>query len=75
VNVPGFTAECAVYRSNVPYRPALSLSQRMNVVIPQFGQNYLSCVRECTRDCCADSPNYCGWCPDECRAICRPSTW
>ena len=64
MNMPGFTAERAVDRSDAVYRRSGFPGAPAARVVPQG-----SCYRDCMATC---DPDWYGWCKDECRVFCRP---
>jgi hypothetical protein len=66
MNIPGFTAETALYRSSNRYRSHLSSSQSINGVTPQWCcQDSRKCDQCLSR--CTDA----GDTPEECDAECH----
>jgi hypothetical protein len=68
MNIPGFTAESALYRSSNPYRSRLSPSQPINGVTPQWCCQDPRDCEQCLSDCTAagEYPQECGhecFCP------------
>ena len=69
INIPGFTAETALYRSGNSYRSHLSSSQSINGVTPQWCCQDARDCEDCMQSCLL-SGDYTEECQQECHCEC-----